>query len=142
MPFNRIESGFDLRENAPLNALKTDLRQPVELAPGTFKIVAPNREYNGVTMGVRFRDGIGYTTDVTVANRLTWDFHYESRNVTEIDVANAAFKLHQARVVSRAELALSKLEYGLDRAEATLGQGEAWLRGRVREIVELVPLRG
>jgi hypothetical protein len=135
-----------------------------------YKIVAPSREYQGTTMGVKFQDGVGYTTDQAIANRLQWDFHYETQPVDKVDTGRAVadYELHakmmQGGIISKAsalaafggvnyapfsqppssavvDAHLTRLETALDRAERReYGKEEAWLRGRVREITELVKL--
>jgi len=41
-----------------------------------YKILTPNEQYNGVTEGVAFAAGVGYTDDENVKNVLVNDYKY------------------------------------------------------------------
>lgn len=42
-----------------------------------FKILTPNEQYDGVTEGVAFAAGVGYTDDENVKNQLVNNYGYK-----------------------------------------------------------------
>jgi hypothetical protein len=41
-----------------------------------YKILTPNTQYNGVTEGVAFADGVGHTDDENIKNKLVNNYGY------------------------------------------------------------------
>jgi hypothetical protein len=48
-----------------------------------FKILTPNKQYNGVTEGVAFAAGVGFTDDEALKNVLVNDYGYKCEEMTE-----------------------------------------------------------
>jgi hypothetical protein len=48
-----------------------------------FKILTPNDQYNGVTEGVPFAAGVGYTDDENVKNSLVNNYGYKCEEKAE-----------------------------------------------------------
>lgn len=43
-----------------------------------YKIITPNERYNGVTEGIPFANGVGYTDDEQLKNVLVNDYGYKA----------------------------------------------------------------
>jgi hypothetical protein len=52
-----------------------------------FHIKTPNPKYKGITLGVKFNDGLGFTDDELLKNVLVFEYGYE--DVTPDDKKNA-----------------------------------------------------
>lgn len=48
-----------------------------------FKIITPNQQYNGVTEGVPFASGVGYTDDENIKNKLVNNYGYACEEKAE-----------------------------------------------------------
>ena len=81
-----------------------------------FKIKTPSDIYNGITVGIKFENGIGFTEDEKVKNTLVNDFGYELVNEEVVNnegtvkhVGGGYFELPNGEKVKGKELALEKL---------------------------------
>jgi hypothetical protein len=64
-----------------------------------YKILTPNTQYNGVTEGVPFASGVGYTDDENVKNKLVNNYGYsyeEEKPVTKPKTQAEAVKPKKA----------------------------------------------
>lgn len=44
---------------------------------GKFKVTTPNDRFNGVRLGVVFKNGVGYTDEEKTAKYLKFNLHYK-----------------------------------------------------------------
>jgi hypothetical protein len=66
-----------------------------------YKIKTPNHNYNGVTYGVKFTNGLGETDSEEVKNILVHDFGYELVSSSENQPNDTENKEEKAKTAKR-----------------------------------------
>jgi hypothetical protein len=57
-----------------------------------YKILTPNKQYNGVTEGVAFANGVGHTDNESIKNVLVNDYGYSCETKPEAKPKKASGK--------------------------------------------------